>query len=106
MATRMLQSQLTSSQPETTVSLSQNLSHVDVADPRLALGSVLNDRLIFGTSLAMEAIRTRLRTVALSNVPVLIHGESGTGKEVIELLIICISSVQNVSFVNVSCPAV
>ena len=45
------------------------------------------EEVIFGHSLAMQAIRQRVEKLAGANVPVLIQGESGTGKDLIARLI-------------------
>src|SRR5689334_18504709 len=65
-----------------------------------------NESVLFGSSLRMQAIRSTLATVALSNVPVLIHGESGTGKELVARQIHQLSAVSNGRFVKVNCPAI
>lgn len=66
----------------------------------------LTEDLIFGGSRSMRSIQDRLKTVARSNVPVLIQGESGTGKEVLARLIHASSFVHRGPFVKVSCPAI
>ena len=65
-----------------------------------------NESVLFGSSLRMQAIRSTLPTVALSNVPVLIHGESGTGKELLARQIHQLSGVSCGRFVKVNCPAI
>ncbi len=62
--------------------------------------------IIFGKSLAMQAVRTRLERVAETDVPVLIQGESGTGKEICVHLLHALSLRARGSLVKVSCPAI
>lgn len=61
---------------------------------------------LFGSSLRMQAIRSTLPTVAVSNVPVLIHGESGTGKELLAREIHRLSAVASGRFIKLNCPAI
>lgn len=64
----------------------------------------IEDSVIFGRSGRMLALQAKLRTVANSNLPVLIEGESGTGKEVIARLVHEWSPVSSGPFVQISCP--
>jgi len=68
--------------------------------------ALLDDSIVFGKSEQMLALRSKLRIVANSNLPVLIEGESGTGKEVIARLLHQWSPVAGSHFVHVSCPAI
>jgi len=54
---------------------------------QLASDTLPPDHVIFGTSSAMQAVRERVRKIAVANVPVLIEGESGTGKDIIARLL-------------------
>lgn len=65
-----------------------------------------DESLIFGDSEPMLSIRAKLKTVANSNLPVLIEGESGTGKLVIAHLLHQWSPVSKGVFLQVSCPAI
>lgn len=65
-----------------------------------------DEYLIFGKSPQMQAIRSKIATVAANNIPVLIQGESGTGKELIARLIHKRSPLEHGPFVKVSCPAI
>src|SRR5207248_3798704 len=73
--------------------------------------SVFSDQMppesvVFGQSVPMREIRSRLERLAGANVAVLIQGESGTGKELIAALIHRQSPWANGPFVKVSCPAI
>ena len=73
--------------------------------------SVFSDQMppesvVFGQSVPMREIRSRLERLAGANVAVLIHGESGTGKELIAALLHRQSPWANGPFVKVSCPAI
>jgi two-component system response regulator AtoC len=61
---------------------------------------------IFGTSPAMQALRTMLRSVAQTSIPVLIRGASGTGKEIVARLVHLNSPWRTGPFVKVNCPAI
>ena len=60
---------------------------------------------IVGTSEAMRAVFERVRTVAPTDVTVLIQGESGTGKERIARALHRLSPRQDAPFVALSCAA-
>ena len=64
------------------------------------------DAVVFGRSPAMEIVRLKIRKVAGTNVPVLIHGESGTGKEVLARLLHIQAPWSDGPFVKVCCPAI
>src|SRR5512141_384551 len=64
------------------------------------------ENVIFGTSEAMQSVRSKLERVAVANLPVLIQGESGTGKEIIARIIHARSPWQTGPFVKVNCPAI
>jgi transcriptional regulator with PAS, ATPase and Fis domain len=61
---------------------------------------------VFGSTPAMEAVRTKLLQAAETNIPVLIRGASGTGKEIIARLVHANSPWRNGPFVKVNCPAI
>jgi len=91
----------------TTVDFGQSVAYMGRTDGRYAeVDPGLSEELIFGSSRGMRGIQDRLKTVARSNVPVLIQGESGTGKEVLARLIHASSFVHRGPFVKVSCPAI
>src|SRR6516162_3528982 len=64
------------------------------------------DAVIFGSSLAGEAVRLSAEMAATAHVPVLLQGQSGTGKEVLARYIHFRSSWGNGAFVKVNCPAI
>jgi two-component system response regulator AtoC len=64
------------------------------------------DEVIFGSSLAGEAVRFSAEMAATAHVPVLLQGQSGTGKEVLARYIHFRSSWGNGAFVKVNCPAI
>ncbi|MDO5693963.1 MAG: sigma-54 dependent transcriptional regulator [Pseudomonadota bacterium] len=63
------------------------------------------DRMI-GDSAAMRSVKQRIRKVAPSMAPVLIHGESGTGKELVANAIHGCSHRSDGPFVPVNCGAI
>jgi two-component system, NtrC family, response regulator AtoC len=70
------------------------------------LATEIPEDLLFGRSERMKQIKTRVMTVAATNVPVLLLGESGTGKEVLAKFIHLHSESRECSFVRVNCPAI
>ena len=62
--------------------------------------------IIFGQSLAMQAVRYKIQKVACTDVPVLIQGENGTGKEVLAHFLHARSSCSGGPFVKVNCAAI
>lgn len=64
------------------------------------------DRIYFGPSAAMQAIRQKVERAAGLNVPILILGESGTGKEILARFIHERSPWRSGPFVKVNCPAI
>src|SRR5512132_3679773 len=64
------------------------------------------DAIMFGTTRAMQAVRERIRKIAASNLPVLIHGESGTGKDIVARMIHAQSPWDTGPWVKVNCPAI
>lgn len=64
------------------------------------------ERLIFGTSAAMQSVRDKIERVKGNNLPVLIQGESGTGKEIIARFLHERSPWGDGPLVKVSCPAI
>lgn len=69
-------------------------------------GFIADESLIFGSTDEMQALRLQVRSVARSDVPVLIQGESGSGKDVFSRIIHKLSPFANGPFVKVSCPAI
>jgi len=68
--------------------------------------SVPPDSIIFGRSVALEAVRHLVEKIKASNVTVLIQGESGTGKEVLARLLHDRSPWAEGPLVKISCPAI
>ena len=68
-------------------------------------GEATLDRMI-GDSAAMRAVKQRIRKVAPSMAPVLIHGESGTGKELVAQAVHGCSHRSDGPFVPVNCGAI
>ena len=64
------------------------------------------DPVMFGTTRPMHAVRERIRKIATSNLPVLIHGESGTGKDIVARMIHAQSPWNAGPWVKVNCPAI
>ena len=61
---------------------------------------------MFGSSRQMQVVRERIRKIAGSNLPVLIHGESGTGKDIVARIIHSMSPWNSGPYVKVNCPAI
>src|SRR5262245_3883963 len=70
------------------------------------LGEMPPERIVFGRTDAMQAVRDRMNKVASANVPVLIQGESGTGKDIIARMIHALSPWKTGPYVKVNCPAI
>jgi len=64
------------------------------------------ERIYFGPSAAMQAVRQKVERAAGLNVPILVLGESGTGKEVLARFIHERSPWRSGPFVKVNCPAI
>src|SRR6185312_9505166 len=64
------------------------------------------DAVMFGGTRMMHAVHERIRKIAASNLPVLIHGESGTGKDIIARMIHSLSPWNTGPWVKVNCPAI
>jgi two-component system response regulator AtoC len=64
------------------------------------------ERIIFGRSAAMLAMKQKVERIATTGVPVLIQGDSGTGKGVLARYIHERSSVEPRPFVKVNCAAI
>jgi len=71
-----------------------------------SLGDFPPEAVIFGSSEAMQTLRSRMDKVSSANVPVLIQGESGTGKDIIARMIHGLSPWKSGPFVKVNCPAI
>lgn len=79
------------------------------AEPKLAVAppsELAADRMYFGPSVPMQAVRQRVDRAAGLDVPILILGESGTGKEVLARYIHERSPWRTGPFVKVNCPAI
>ncbi len=75
--------------------------------PHLSEGSAIPpEAVIFGKSLAMQLVQTKVTKAARANVPILLEGESGTGKDVLARLVHSCSIWSDGPFVKVSCPAI
>src|SRR5277367_3609712 len=70
------------------------------------LNPVLPNDVLFGTSPAMQEIRSRATKVCKADVPVLLCGEGGTGKEALALWIHANSNCSGGAFVKVNCAAI
>jgi two-component system, NtrC family, response regulator AtoC len=64
------------------------------------------ERIIFGRSAAMLAVRQKVERIAAAGVPVLIQGDSGTGKGVLARYIHDCSGAVDRPFVKVNCAAI
>jgi two-component system response regulator AtoC len=64
------------------------------------------EAILFGTSPAMQNLRSRVNRVAASDVPILIEGENGTGKDLLATFVHNHSPWRASRFVKVSCPAI
>jgi len=62
--------------------------------------------MFFGRSPAMLALKGSLRTVAASNVPILIEGETGSGKEMLARQLHALSPWADKPFIKLNCAAV
>ncbi len=82
------------------------MTTLSVSSLAQSLGEVPPDKIIFGRSEVMQAVRSRLGKVAAANVPVLITGESGTGKDIVARLIHGLSPWKTGPYVKVNCPAI
>jgi len=65
-----------------------------------------SEAVIFGGSAAMQAVRTRLDSIANNRAPVLIQGEGGTGKELVARFMHSRSNRCDAPFVKASCASV
>jgi two-component system response regulator AtoC len=74
--------------------------------PSLSTGTAIPERILFGHSEAMKAVRARIEKVAQTRVPVLIVGESGVGKELMARYVHCRSAWGDGPFVRVNCPGI
>lgn len=63
-------------------------------------------RALVGASMAMDHVRSLVRTAAATTAPVLIEGETGTGKEVVARTIHRLSARRARPFVPINCAAV
>jgi two-component system, NtrC family, response regulator AtoC len=64
------------------------------------------EQVIFGRSMAMQAMRVKIEKIALTSVPVLIQGDSGTGKGVLARYIHSRSATPGGPFVKINCAAI
>jgi two-component system response regulator AtoC len=64
------------------------------------------EEVLFGSSVAMEAVRLSVDVAAGANVPILLQGPSGSGKEILARFIHERSSRRHGTFVKVNCPAI
>lgn len=65
-----------------------------------------DEAVIFGSTPAMRAIRSRINSVLSSDAPILIQGESGTGKEVLARYLHSRSCRRDAPYVRLNCGAV
>src|SRR5664279_3991415 len=91
---------------QASISLQHNgVSHV-APSATVKTSELLPEEIIFGRSQLMGELAERLRQVAASSVPVLLHGESGTGKDVLARLLHRWSQQSSGPFISVNCPAI
>lgn len=70
------------------------------------LYSLPPEEVIFGSSRAMQDLRSHLHKIANADTAVLIEGESGTGKDILARLIHTLSPLKHGPFIKVNCPAI
>jgi two-component system response regulator AtoC len=70
------------------------------------MGAPAGGDMFFGRSHAMQALKASLRTVAASNVPILIEGETGSGKEMLARQLHALSPFAEKPFIKLNCAAV
>lgn len=63
------------------------------------------EAVIFGSTAAMRAVRSRIDTVLSNDLPVLIQGETGTGKEIIARFLHSRSIRRDAPYVRLNCGA-
>jgi two-component system, NtrC family, response regulator AtoC len=63
------------------------------------------EAVIFGSTPAMQEIRSKIDSILSSDLPVLIQGETGTGKEVVARFLHTRSSRRDAPFVKLNCAA-
>ena len=80
------------------------LQNGETASPQQLKPAV--ESMFFGRSPAMLALKSSLRTVAASNVPILIEGETGSGKEMLARQIHDLSPCAGQPFIKLNCAAV
>ena len=68
-------------------------------------GDLPPEDIIFGQSVAMQAVRQKVQKVANTDVPLLIQGDNGTGKEVLARVVHAHSMWSTGLFVKVNCAA-
>jgi two-component system response regulator AtoC len=73
--------------------------------PALGVGGLPPEDVVFGQSVAMQAVRHRVEKVANADVPLLIQGDNGTGKEVLARVVHARSRWSSGPFVKVNCAA-
>ena len=83
--------------------LQNSVMNVPVGSQQSALPT---ESVIFGSSAAMQSVRSHLEKIKARNVPVLMQGESGTGKEVVSQFLHERSPWRQGPFLKVNCPAI
>jgi two-component system response regulator AtoC len=68
--------------------------------------SLSSGDMFFGRSAVMTTLKSSLRTVAASNVPILIEGETGSGKEMLARQLHNLSPFAEKPFIKLNCAAV
>ncbi len=91
---------------QASVSLQHNGASHATPNATVKTSEILPEEIIFGRSHLMAELAERLRQVAASSVPVLLHGESGTGKDVLARLLHRWSQQSAGPFISVNCPAI
>ena len=91
---------------QASISLQRNGASHAAPSATIKTNEFIPEEIIFGRSHLMGELAERLRQVAASSVPVLLHGESGTGKDVLARLLHRWSGQSKGPFISVNCPAI
>lgn len=79
---------------------------VPIESPTRSSESSEEERMLIGSSEAMQQLKQTIRKISKTQAPVFITGESGTGKEVVANLIHRLSNRKNGPFVPINCGAI
>jgi two-component system response regulator AtoC len=72
----------------------------------IPIGPQTSGDMFFGRSPVMLALKSSLKTIAASNVPILIEGETGSGKEMLARQLHALSPFADKPFIKLNCAAV